>query len=243
MIRLATYNVHGCVGTDGQLAPERIVDVLAEAAPDIIALQELDVGRARSGLQDQAREIARGLAMEWDFHAALRVDEEQYGNAILSRYPLRRMRAEALPQRRWCSAETRGALWVEITIDGQIVQVITTHLGLAGGERLRQVDALLGPDWLGAAAARGPTVLCGDMNAPTWSRPYRRTARRLNDAARAVRRRPRATFPSRFPLLRLDYVFTTQDIRALAADVPRSPTATLASDHLPLVVDFEFASE
>ena len=82
MPRILTYNVHRCVGTDRKLDVARIADVIATYEPDIVALQELDVGRLRTGLVDQAHEIAHRLEMSFHFHPAMAVEEELYGDAI-----------------------------------------------------------------------------------------------------------------------------------------------------------------
>ena len=79
-LKLLTYNVHSCIGTDRRLAPERVAEVIAAAQPDIIGLQELDVGRRRTGGIDQAHTIAEILKMKHHFHAALDVEEERYGD-------------------------------------------------------------------------------------------------------------------------------------------------------------------
>ena len=97
MIRIMTYNVHRCRGRDRQYSPQRIADVIASAKPDIVALQELDVGRARSGGVDQAEMIAAALGMRAQFHPALKVMEELYGDAILTACPSRLVKAGALP--------------------------------------------------------------------------------------------------------------------------------------------------
>ncbi len=212
-VRLLTYNVHGCVGTDGRLSPRRIARAIAECDADIIALQELDVGRRRSGSRDQGREIADLLGMICEFHPSFRVEDEQYGNAIVSRFPLRRVKAGGLPQRIPQPSEPRGALWVEIDVGGQMLQVVTTHLGLDRSERLRQVEALLGPEWFGSSKLRGPAILCGDLNANARSMPYRQLASRLRDATR-TNGRPRPTFPSRWPVVRIDHVFASDRHRA-----------------------------
>ena len=81
MPRLLTYNVHRCVGVDRQLDVGRIAAVIAEHAPDVVCLQELDVGRARTGHVDQAEAIADSLAMTFHFHAAMKVESEQYGRS------------------------------------------------------------------------------------------------------------------------------------------------------------------
>src|SRR5579875_3241370 len=119
MPRIVTYNVHRCVGNDRRLDVARIVDVLAALEPDIVALQELDVGRRRTGGVDQAYEIAEGLDMACHFNAALTVEEEHYGDAILTCFPEKLVKKAPLPgYGRIPQLEPRGALWIEVTIDG-----------------------------------------------------------------------------------------------------------------------------
>jgi hypothetical protein len=72
-LRVMTYNVHSCIGMDGKLSPERIARVIARYAPDVVALQELDVGRARTEGMDQAHRIAHYLAMDFHFHPAMHI--------------------------------------------------------------------------------------------------------------------------------------------------------------------------
>jgi endonuclease/exonuclease/phosphatase family metal-dependent hydrolase len=244
MLRILTYNVHGCRGSDGRLSPGRIAAVIAEARPDVVALQELDVGRARTGGMDQAQAIARSLGMDFHFHPVLRVEEERYGDAILSALPLRLAKAGPLPEppRRPLFFEPRGALWVAVELGGGVeLQVINTHLGLLARERAVQVEALLGEDWLNHPACRGrPVVLLGDLNAVPRSRAYRRLVGRLRDAQRALSgRRPRPTFPARWPLLRIDHVLLGEGVEVRQVEVRRGPLERVASDHLPLVVDLD----
>lgn len=240
-LRLVTYNVRHCRGTDGRVAPERVAQVIAALEPDIVALQEVDVGRARTGGLDQAEEIARLVGMFAHFHPALHIEEERYGDALLTHLPSRLKRADALPgllQRP--GLEPRGALWVEMTAGDVALQVLTTHFGLLGAERIAQAEALLGPDWLGDPACRAPTVLLGDFNATGWSRAYRRLSRRLTDARRltgARRWRGGASFPSRFPLLRIDHVFVSERVAVERIAVVDNALARQASDHLPVLAE------
>ena len=241
MPRILTYNVHRCLGTDGRLAPTRVADVIAAYEPDVVALQELDVGRSRTGGIDQAHAIAQALGMHVHFHASLKVLEEEYGNAILTHRPSQLVKAQALPG--WArkpALEPRGALWASVQIGGTEVQVINTHLGLRRHERLAQVDALLGPQWLGHKACREPVILVGDFNATPRSRAYLHLAQHLWDA-QARFARPKATFPSRLPFLRIDHVFVSRAIRVLRVETVRTPLARVASDHLPLLVEFQIA--
>jgi endonuclease/exonuclease/phosphatase family metal-dependent hydrolase len=240
-VRLLTYTVHRCVGVDRRLDVDRIAAVIAEHEPDIVCLQELDVGRARTGGVDQAQAIADRLAMAVRFHAAMRVEAEEYGDAILTRWPERLVKAGALPTIRGVPGlEPRGALWVRAEVEGVALNVFNTHLGLVPREQRLQAAALVGREWLGHPECAGPTLLAGDFNATSITRPYQTIARRLADCQRQIGQRPSLkTFPSGFPAIRIDHVFVTPDIRITRVQAPFSPLSRMASDHLPLVVDFE----
>ena len=88
-LRVMTYNVHRCVGTDRRLSLSHIADVIAQHDPDVVALQELDIGHKRTDYDHQPRLIAEKLGMNWLFHPAMEGKNEHYGDAILSRHPLR----------------------------------------------------------------------------------------------------------------------------------------------------------
>lgn len=244
-MRLVTYNVHRCVGMDRNLDLERIVGVIAELDPDIVCLQELDVGRARTGGVDQARTIADRLSMSVRFHPAMMVEAEEYGDAILTRLPERLVRAGALPTLRGIPGlEPRGAIWIRLDVDGVELNVLTTHLGLVPREQRLQAAALAGRDWLGHPDCSGPTLLAGDFNATSITRPYQILTRNHADCQRALGLRPTIkTFPSGFPAIRIDHVFVSRHIEVTAVRAPFSPLSRMASDHLPLMVDFEVRSE
>ena len=244
MPRIVTYNVHRCVGNDRRLDVGRVAEVLAELKPDIVAMQELDVGRARTGGVDQAHEIARRLDMACHFHAALKVEEELYGDAILTCFPERLVKVGPLPGHPGIRMlEPRGALWVEVEIEGAAVQIINTHLGLVPKEQQIQATYLAGPDWLAHPDCQGPTILLGDFNATATSVVYRTLTRTLKAARRlAPRQTPTATFPSRLPVLRIDHLFVSDEIQVRDVFAPFDPMSRLASDHLPLVMDFDVAA-
>src|SRR5690606_12540823 len=214
MPRLLTYNVHRCVGVDRRLDVGRIAAVIAEHEPDIVCLQELDVGRARTGMVDQAGAIADRLAMTDHFHAAMRVETEQYGDAILTPRPERLVKSDELPTVRGVPGlEPRGALWVAIDFDGVSLNVINTHLGLVPREQRLQAAALIGAGWLGHPDCTGPTILTGDFNATSVTRPYRALTSRLADGQRLLGLKPSVkAFPSAFPAIRIDHVFTSPEV-------------------------------
>ena len=235
LLRVMTYNVHSCVGTDDKLSPARIARVIARQDPDVVALQEVDVCRPRTGRVDQAREIARALEMDFHFHPSLELAEERYGNAILSRLPMRLVKAARLPGP--AGHEPRGVLWVEVDVDGTKVQVISTHLGLSAGERYDQVAELLSDRFLGHPDCAGPVVVCGDFNLLPWTRTYRNLRGRLTDAQVGfARHRPVRSWPSMAPLARLDHVFLGGDLAVEDVEVPRTQLVRCSSDHLPVIV-------
>jgi endonuclease/exonuclease/phosphatase family metal-dependent hydrolase len=235
-LKLLTYNVHSCIGTDRRLAPERIAEVIADTKPDIIGLQELDVGRKRTGGIDQAHAIAEILKMKHHFHAALDVEEERYGDAILTALPAEMVKAGPLPS----LGEQRGALWIEVEVGEKRLQVFNTHLGLRRIDRMRQADALLGPEWLGDdRCADLPVVLLGDFNSIPSSPAYGRLAGKLADVRRSIAGRLQPSFPSRFPLLKIDHVFVSKSVKVVDAEVISTPLARLSSDHLPLAATIE----
>ncbi|WP_430425194.1 endonuclease/exonuclease/phosphatase family protein [Phenylobacterium sp.] len=240
MPRIVTYNVHRCVGNDRRLDVARVAAVLAELQPDIVALQELDVGRRRTNHVDQAHEIAQRLSMTHHFHAAMQVEEERYGDAILTVYPERLVKAGSLPGLpRVRGLEPRGALWVEVEIDGRPVQIVNTHLGLVPREQQLQAAALAGPGWLGHPDCHGPAILLGDFNATASSVVYRTLVKRLQPARQlAPRKSPTSTFPSQLPVLRIDHLFVSPGVEVHDVTAPFTPLTRVASDHLPLAMDF-----
>lgn len=232
-IRILSYNVHSCVGTDRKLDVGRVADMIAALEPDVIGLQELDVGRRRSGGVDQAEEIARRLKMDFHFHPALKLEEELYGDALLTAFPMRLVKSAALPS----IGEPRGALWTVIEVAGTQLQVFNTHLGLLRRDRLRQAQALIGPEWLSHPETEGkPLILIGDFNSIPSSAPYRLILQRLSDARQQTGRLAAPTFPARWPLLRLDHVFVGGGPKIVNAEAVSTPAARRASDHLPLLV-------
>jgi endonuclease/exonuclease/phosphatase family metal-dependent hydrolase len=240
-IRIMTYNVHSCIGMDGKITPERIARVIGRHEPDIVALQELDMRRPRTGGIDQPHLIARHLAMIYHFYPTIRIEEERYGNAVLSRYPMKLIYAGRLPGLSGNNnIEPRGAIWSTVDIGNTRIQLINTHLGLRRRERLDQVKAILGKDWLSHPDCSGPVVLCGDFNALPRSPVCRRIRRRLRDAQSDMEdHRPRATWFGHFPMGRIDHVFVGPNIEICHVEVSRTELDKIASDHLPLIVDIK----
>ncbi|KMQ80336.1 Endonuclease/Exonuclease/phosphatase family protein [Candidatus Burkholderia pumila] len=220
-LRIATYNLHGAVGIDGKFAPERIGEVLAEIDADIFALQEVPLGGANS--PDLLAVLQYMTNLNAVAGPTLETPARRYGNAVLTRYPVRAVHMLDLSFK---SLEPRGALDADIDCNGEVWRVVATHLGLASSERRVQVEQVLQR----FDTPELPVILLGDLN--EWF-VYGRTLRRLVThfhRASALR-----TFPTRYPLFALDRIWVHPGERLMRVDVHRTRLSCVASDHYPLI--------
>jgi endonuclease/exonuclease/phosphatase family metal-dependent hydrolase len=224
---VASYNVHGGVGSDGQFSPERIAKVVAGIGADVIGLQEVHLGPGSFDMleylgQITGMHIVSGPTLTRPVHG-------EYGNALLTRHKVLAVRQLDL-----CvtGREPRGAL--DVVLDcGYPLRVLATHLGLRPWERREQVAKLLQAltEDEGAEGVMA-TVLLGDINEWfLWGRPLRW----LHAHFRSLP--PRRTFPAQWPLLALDRIWVKPFSLVRRVRAYRSPQARLASDHLPLFAD------
>jgi endonuclease/exonuclease/phosphatase family metal-dependent hydrolase len=237
--RIVTYNIHKCRGLDRRVQPERIARVLSETGADIIALQEvLNVENGRDE-DHQAQFIARELGMHFRMGENRKLKGGAYGNAVLSRLPLREAFNYDLSQH---GREERGCLRVDVALGhNQTLHVYNVHLGTAHRERPPQARRLLDHEILGSAQIPGPRILLGDFN--EWLRGVtsRLLTAHFQSADLRVHLKWRRTYPGVFPLLHLDHIYYDTALRLERAALHRSRTALIASDHLPLIADFSLS--
>jgi endonuclease/exonuclease/phosphatase family metal-dependent hydrolase len=240
--RVMTYNVHGCLGMDGKISPHRIARVIERFDPDIVALQEVDLHRLRSRNEDQVAIIAHDLGMHFHFSPTISAENEHYGDAILSRYPITIVRTgEIAKDPEGKDPEPRGAIWAKIEIDGVTLHFFNTHFGLGRYERAAQAMDLLGKKWIGGVEFNEPVILCGDFNMFPNSLPYRALASRLHDVQAMIPNfRALKTFSTASPVFRIDHIFVSGHFNVPKVLVPRTDLTRIASDHLPLVADLSF---
>jgi endonuclease/exonuclease/phosphatase family metal-dependent hydrolase len=224
-LRVASWNLHKCVGADGRFDPHRSATVIAELGADILALQEVDkrFGQ-RAGLLDLAA-VQRHAGLKLVPVSDVPSGHGWHGNALLLREDL----AARITRIRLPGAEPRGALVAEIDLPQGPLRVIAAHFGLLRRCRTRQGHAILRTL---AEGAEMPTVLLGDLN--EWSHGPRSSLRALEPVFGAAAPSP-PSFPAAVPVLALDRILgqpagLVSDVRAYA-----SPLARVASDHLPLI--------
>jgi endonuclease/exonuclease/phosphatase family metal-dependent hydrolase len=231
-----TYNVHGFVGTDGKYDPARVARVITQSEPDLVALQEVELGPQRRGAGVTIEWFAEQLGMQCHFTLTRQGHHGgQFGNAVLTRHSFELVSEGSLPAR---GGESRAVQWLKVRTPQHDFHLMNTHLSTRFFERRLQVKALLGAEWLVRAGSDLPLVICGDFNTTPLSPVYRHLSRDLVDAQR-TRLRRRATWPSAWPLICLDYLFLSQDFRVNACRVTRSPLTRVASDHLPIEAEVE----
>ncbi|MGI8509096.1 MAG: endonuclease/exonuclease/phosphatase family protein [Gemmatimonadaceae bacterium] len=233
-----TYNIRS---GNGDLA--HTADAIRASAPDLVALQEVDVHWAeRSGFADQASELGNRLHMQVRFariYSLPATDQAQppreFGVALLSRYPIRTWRNDTLTRLSTQEKEPvptpmPGLLEATVDVHGTSVRVFNTHLDYRSDPRVRQQQVTEMLAHIGEPSV--PTLVFGDMNAKPDAPELQPLFRRLHDTWPASAGAG-LTYPAEVPAERIDYVLVSRQVRVRSASVP----VTEASDHRPVVVD------
>lgn len=236
-IRVMTYNIRHGRGMDHVIDLERLADVMRQCTADIVGLNEVDIKTKRSSGVDQAGTLGKLLGMHVVYGPNIEYQGGLYGNALLSRYPVKRCRNISLAaggRARW------GLLHAELSVGDVTLHVLVTHLSLEPAERAEQLQRIL--DVVGEL--KGPVVFMGDLNivAGTDEDPSRVLSPLLRDAWTDMlqerdateAQHPGYTFPSDHPVRRIDYIFLN-DRLTLADGQSVFTVDTQASDHLPVV--------
>ncbi len=214
-LRVASYNVHACRGSDGRKDASRIAAVIEETGCDTVGLQEMDY---------RLDYVAHRTGMTAIPGLTLERHDGPFGNALLTRRKVLDVRRLGFTYSR---REPRNALDVDLEVGGEKLRVIVTHLGLWPAERRFQVTKIL--EVLRKTPPHERVVVLGDIN--EWL-PLGRPLRWLNGLlGRSLAER---SFPSRWPLLALDRVWVRPRHALIALKAHRSPLAAKASDHLPV---------
>lgn len=229
-MRILTYNTRGSLGMDGVRSTPRIAQVVRQLTPDVVCFQEIHRRTMQSGKEDQPAMLAESLGRPFRFQSNLPFGLGHYGVGIAYRGELQSSQEHMLPSK----TEPRGALEVRLRNVGGFsrLTVFCTHWGLDAGERSEQALALAEC----VRAAGGPVIVCGDFNENIEAEGMRSLLdlTGLQDADAALNR---PTFLSDNPTIRIDFVLYSTDLIARNVEVVPS----LASDHMPILVDFEHA--
>jgi endonuclease/exonuclease/phosphatase family metal-dependent hydrolase len=242
--RVLSYNIHRAIGMDRRFRPERIAEILAHHDADIVLLQEVDVGVPRSGKLDLAKELAEML--DYRHHAVglnVKLKTGMYGNATLSRYPIKNERNIDLTIE---NRKSRGCLYTELAIPGNNANqlnlpVFNLHLGLSFKERPRQIGRLVHTEEFINLNPDTPCLVGGDFN-DWWSRlapiftevlDFGCATNKSGAYQDAI-----STYPSFSPANGLDKIFHRGHLHLVQGKSCRLRASRVASDHLPVIADF-----
>jgi endonuclease/exonuclease/phosphatase family metal-dependent hydrolase len=232
--RVMTYNIHHGEGTDGRIDLLRIAEVIKREGADIVALQEVDRGVARTARRDLPEELAALTGMTCVFSNNFHFEGGEYGNAVLTRFPVLHWDNRHYNMLR--SGEQRGLLQLVLGVNGRQLLFMNTHIDYRpdDAERVANVEEIKQ-----AATRHGnvPTIVCGDFNDTPVSRIHRKMKEQFLDTWETAGQGDGFTYSSGKPVKRIDFVFISRDatLVPLKAWVPLSD----ASDHLPLVTEFK----
>jgi endonuclease/exonuclease/phosphatase family metal-dependent hydrolase len=235
-VRVATYNVHKCVGIDGRERPDRIAAVLEEVGADVIALQEVLSVEGGAPELDQARYLAGRLGYHHAIGEARELRGGRYGNVVLSRYPMRIVCNHDITVR---GRERRAVLHMDVEVDGcGTLHVFNVHLGTSFVERRHQGRRLVDQQVLLNHDLKGAKIVLGDFNEWTPGLTSQLMAAHLKSVDVQSYFRRRHTYPGVFPFLNLDHIYYDERLTLEHLLVHRTRLSVMASDHLPLVADF-----
>ncbi len=231
MIKVASYNIRKSIGTDRRRQPDRILRILEEIDADIVALQEVD-----RRLGERVTTLSPELIVDHTRYFPVRFGIREmslgwHGNVLLMRKGI-----ELVEQRRidLPAFEPRGAVLADFAIEGRTLRVVGMHLGLTGGYRLKQAQAVV--NYLEKLEGRFPTVIMGDLN--QWAQDggcLAQFARHHTIVA------PGPSFHSRRPMLELDRIILSRDLSLVDTGVHHTALARTGSDHLPVWATVAFA--
>jgi endonuclease/exonuclease/phosphatase family metal-dependent hydrolase len=216
---------------DGRVNANRISGVLLELQADIIALQEV--------LSHQAESVAHDLGMRYVLGDNRKHGGYAYGNVLLSRWPIAETKNYDLSVR---GREERGCLRADITLNGnELLHVFNVHLGTSPIERREQGRKLIAPELLLHTDLRAPRLVMGDFNEWTSGLATKLLCSHLKSVDVRLHLGRSRTYPGLLPVLHLDHIYYDPILRLDKLSLHRTPKTLVASDHLPLMAEFQWS--
>jgi endonuclease/exonuclease/phosphatase family metal-dependent hydrolase len=221
-VRIMTWNIHGTLGRNPRFDLARVVELIRRWDPDIVALQEVDSRRALAGGANPFEFLAGAVGIYGIGAKSLTGADGDYGQMLISRFPVT---SHAIRDISFGEREPRRAIRAEVETPHGPLIVVATHLGLSIHERRHQAALLTE-----MASGDAPAVVIGDLNDWFWPGSVRAVLTRVLGERTSFR-----TFPSFFPMLRLDRIYCRPRGALVRSFVDRSARAM--SDHLPVIAD------
>lgn len=217
-----TYNIHRGTNVNGVSSLDAIANLLENEDPDFIALQEVDKYNVRSGFQDQIKWLSNKLDMYYVFGSNLNFVVTEYGNGILSKYPILASGQIMLSY----EYEPRSLLWAKVETEDGTLYLTSIHLGLDTQNRTEHFTII--EDFINSLDA--PVLVMGDLNVlPDNQQLLQFRARTTGQLHYKVT----PTYINEIPI-QIDYIFGKSIIETNSYSIPSN-----ASDHYPLILKFK----
>jgi len=225
--KVMTYNIRHARGTDNKISLRRIAQVIRQEEANVVALQEVDRYMWRSGFQDQVKQLAQLLGMNWAFAPSMKIGNFAYGNAILSHDPIQSATSVSLGGM-W---ENRTMLQATISTNRGWIDVYTTHLGLSEEERVQQMPHVL----RFLEQAKEPALWLGDFNMEA-SHPLLHMPERWKKLEQSEQR---GTIMGK---REIDHIYAAQPGGNVWEVQEVYVPVSIASDHLPVVANLRWTT-
>jgi endonuclease/exonuclease/phosphatase family metal-dependent hydrolase len=227
-LRLLTYNVHkGLRPLSKKTIQHQISELIHGYSPDIICLQE--VWRRDEFTESDLEQFCDGIWTHKSYGQNALFPTGSQGNAILSKTPISQWENHDISV---YGKEPRGILEAKIILDLMPVHIFCVHFGLNHSERIKQMGSL--SQLLAQVPEGSEVIVAGDFNDWTGSLDRHFRELELTEAYRSIHKRLPRTFPSSFPILSLDRLYS----RNLIATKVIRPRVRALSDHLPYLAEF-----
>ena len=227
-LKLMSYNIKNANGMDNVCNFQRIANVINNASPDVVAIQEVDSMTNRSGQKYVLGEIAERTQMHGYFAPAIDYDGGKYGIGLLTKQVPLRLQTLPLPGRE----EARTLILAEF------VDYIycCTHMSLTEEDRMKSLELVKAF----TSSSTKPLFLAGDMNAE----PESGFIKELQKDFQILSNPKQHTFPAPDPKETIDYIATLkQNAKGFAVISAKVINEPMASDHRPILVELRTAEK
>lgn len=236
--KVMTYNINHGEGTDGIYSLNRIIRIIRAQSPHIVCLNEVDFKTDRTFGEDQARKIAASLGMEFTYAKNFPFEDGWHGNAILTRFPIVFSENKIFKSKE--SLENRSLLHTILKCGVKRIHFCATQLSADSSESASQSNELLSS--VLDLELNEPVIIAGDFNMEPFYQRIKEITFYFLDIGSYLEPEG-STYPGINPEKRVDYIFSNELLIPTSVNIIQDEMTAVASDHLPMVVQFQLKDE
>ena len=227
--KIMSYNIQSCKDyITKEFNPNTVANVIKQYNPDIVGLNEVRGMPIKPTTHpswfDQIGTLAQLTNMPYFYFGKAITLDGPYGNAILSKYPLNNIKTILIPDPLIKDEDAFYESRCIISCECENFHLLITHIGLAKSEQINGINKLFEV----IETIDNPIILMGDFNMTPDNKLIKKLSERLIDTSNKFKE-PLLSFPSINPTIKIDYIFISNNIELIEADIPQ----IVASDHFP----------